>query len=153
MSALQKPAKNPNLRTGLLWRDRADGKLEQAAMELYAERGYDQTTVAEITQRAGLTERTFFRYSADEREVLFGGSEGPRDRLVSEVASAPAEASPLEAAAAGLVAAGALIQERRGRQGARAAGYPRAEPRAAGAGADQDGVLGDRRRRQPAPAA
>lgn len=88
-------------------------------MELYAERGYDQTTVAEITQRAGLTERTFFRYFAYEREVLLGGSEGPRDRLVSEVASAPTEASPLQAAAAGLVAAGALIQERRGRQGAR----------------------------------
>ena len=60
MSALQKPAKNPELRTGLLRRDPADGKLEQAATELYAERGYDQTTVAEITQRAGLTGRTFF---------------------------------------------------------------------------------------------
>jgi tetracycline repressor-like protein len=69
-------------------------------MELCAERGYDQTTVAEFAQRAGLIERIFFPYFADEREVLFGGSEGPRDRLVSEVASAPAEASPLEAAAA-----------------------------------------------------
>ena len=56
-------------------RPNARGRLEQAAMELYAERGFDQTTVAEIAARAGLTERTFFRHYADKREVLFGGSE------------------------------------------------------------------------------
>ena len=47
------------------------GRLEQAALELYVERGFEQTTVAEIAQRAGLTERTFFRHFADKREVLF----------------------------------------------------------------------------------
>ena len=36
-------------------------RLQQAALELYRERGYDQTTVTEIAKRAGLTERTFFR--------------------------------------------------------------------------------------------
>ena len=48
--------------------------LRQAALELYGERGYEQTTVAEIAERAGLTKRTFFRYFADKREVLFSGS-------------------------------------------------------------------------------
>ena len=46
--------------------------VERAALELYSERGFEQTTVAEIAARAGLTERTFFRHFADKREVLFG---------------------------------------------------------------------------------
>ena len=102
------------------WEPGARARLEQAAMELYAERGFDETTVAEIARRAGLTERTFFRHFGDKREVLFGGSEGPLNRLASEVADASVEATPIEAAAAGLMAVGAVIQERRGREGARA---------------------------------
>ena len=54
------------------WEPDARGRLEQAALELYFERGFEQTTVADIAERAGLTERTFFRYFADKREVLFG---------------------------------------------------------------------------------
>src|SRR6266849_7843300 len=56
------------------WEPDARGRLEQAALALYGERGFDQTTVAEIAKRAGLTERTFFRYFADKREVLFWGA-------------------------------------------------------------------------------
>ena len=52
-------------------------------MDLYLERGFEQTTVAEIAQRAGLTARTFFRYFADKREVLFGGSAVLQDQLVA----------------------------------------------------------------------
>ena len=50
-------------------------------MELYVERGYEQTTVADIAERAGLTARTFFRYFADKREVLFAGSAELAGRL------------------------------------------------------------------------
>ena len=57
------------------------GRLEQAALELYTERGFEQTTVAEIAARAGLTERTFFRHFADKREVLFGGAQERRNSL------------------------------------------------------------------------
>ncbi len=53
------------------WEPNARGRLERAALELYGERGFDQTTVAEIAWRAGLTERTFFRHFAAKREVLF----------------------------------------------------------------------------------
>ena len=89
------------------------GRLEQAALDLYGERGFEQTTVAEIAKRAGLTERTFFRYFADKREVLFWGAGTLQDFLVSTVASVPDSAAPIAAIAAALEAAGALLQERR----------------------------------------
>src|SRR5947209_8083763 len=82
-------------------------------MELYTERGFEQTTVAQIAKRAGLTERTFFRHFADKREVLFGGAGALQELLVSTVARAPDTAAPLDAVAAALEAAGALLQERR----------------------------------------
>jgi AcrR family transcriptional regulator len=95
------------------WEPNARGRLEQAALELYVERGYEQTTVAEIAERAGLTERTFFRHFADKREVLFAGAGALQELLVSAVAGAPDAVAPLEAVAAALEAAGALLQERR----------------------------------------
>ena len=64
------------------WQPDARGRLEKAAMELYVERGFDETTVAEIAKRAGLTERTFFRHFADKREVLFAGAAMLQDLFV-----------------------------------------------------------------------
>ncbi|BCJ45682.1 TetR family transcriptional regulator [Actinoplanes ianthinogenes] len=87
------------------WEPGAAGRLREAAMELYVERGYEQTTVAEIAQRAGVTARTFFRHYADKREVLFGGSETLEKALLEGLASAPAEAAPLAVVAAALDAA------------------------------------------------
>jgi AcrR family transcriptional regulator len=95
------------------WEPDARGRLANAALELYGERGFEQTTVAEIARRAGLTERTFFRHYADKREVLFSGSAALQELLVSTVAGAPDSAAPIDAVAAGLEAAGALLQERR----------------------------------------
>jgi AcrR family transcriptional regulator len=103
------------------WEPNARGRLEQAALELYAERGFENTTVAEIAKRAGLTERTFFRHFADKREVLFGGARALEELLVSTVASAPDAAPPIDAVAGGLEAAAALIQERREFSGQRQA--------------------------------
>ena len=57
------------------WEPDSRGRLQEAALALYSERGFDQTTAAEIAARAGVTERTFFRHFTDKREVLFGGSE------------------------------------------------------------------------------
>ena len=95
------------------WEPNARGRLEQAAMELYVERGFEQTTVAEIAKRAGLTERTFFRHFADKREVLFWGAATLQERLVSAVASAPDSAAPIDAVAGAIEVAGVLLQERR----------------------------------------
>ena len=95
------------------WEPNARGRLEEAALELYAERGFDQTTVSEIAERARLTERTFFRYFADKREVLFSGGEMLADLLARTATGAPASAAPIDVAAAGLDAIGARLQERR----------------------------------------
>ncbi|MEU7405322.1 helix-turn-helix domain-containing protein [Streptomyces sp. NPDC044948] len=94
------------------WEPNARGRLERAALELYVERGYEQTPVAEITRRAGLTERTFFRHFADKREVLFGGSGGLEELCVGAVAAAPPAATPMEAVAAALDAAAGVFEER-----------------------------------------
>src|ERR1700691_5570886 len=96
------------------WQPNARGRLEQVSMELFAERGFEQTTVAEIAERAGLTERTFFRYFADKREVLFGGADEVKGLLVGAVAGAPESALPLDAVGAGLIAFGTLLEDRRG---------------------------------------
>ena len=95
------------------WQPDAQGRLAQAALELYVERGYEQTTVAEIASRAGLTERTFFRYFADKREVLFGGSGALQELLVSTVTDAPGSMPAIDAVTVGLEAMAALLQERR----------------------------------------
>jgi AcrR family transcriptional regulator len=95
------------------WEQNARGRLEQAALELYGERGFEQTTVAEIAKRAGLTERTFFRHFADKREVLFGGAGTLQELLVNAVADAPDAAAPIDAVAAALEAAAELLQTRR----------------------------------------
>jgi AcrR family transcriptional regulator len=93
------------------WEPNARGRLAEAAFALYGERGFEQTTVAEIARRAGLTERTFFRHFADKRDVLFAGADALADLLVTTVIEAPDSAAPIDAATAGLEAAGALIQE------------------------------------------
>jgi AcrR family transcriptional regulator len=95
------------------WQPDARGRLEQAALTLYGERGFDATTVAEIAERAGLTKRTFFRYFADKREVLFWGSEALEELFVTEVGAAPESAAPLDAVAAALDAAAAMFEQRR----------------------------------------
>jgi AcrR family transcriptional regulator len=95
------------------WEPNARGRLEQAALDLYIERGFEQTTVAEIAKRAGLTERTFFRHFADKREVLFAGAGLLQDFLVGTLATAPDSATPIAAVAAALEAVGARLQERR----------------------------------------
>jgi AcrR family transcriptional regulator len=86
--------------------------LEEAALELYTERGFDETTVAEIAERAGLTERTFFRYFADKREVLFGGQDALLDIFVSQIAEAPEAMSGIDAVGMALEAVAPVFEGR-----------------------------------------
>ncbi len=86
------------------WEPNARDRLVKAAMELFEARGFDQTAVADIAVKAGLTERTFFNCFADKREVLFHGAEKLESFLVESVARVPASASATEAVAAALEA-------------------------------------------------
>jgi AcrR family transcriptional regulator len=93
------------------WQPDSRGRLQEAALALFAARGFDRTTAAEIAVRAGLTERTFFRHFADKREVLFGGSALLQERIVAGVAGAPAADGPLDAVSRGLAAAATMLGE------------------------------------------
>ena len=70
-------------------------RLQEAALELYRERGYDKTTTGDIAAHAGVTERTFFRHFADKREVFFDGEAELRELLTDAVAAVPAGTKPL----------------------------------------------------------
>jgi AcrR family transcriptional regulator len=102
---------NTRIRVMGRWEPDSRGRLQEAALALYSERGFDQTTAAQIADRAGLTERTFFRHFADKREVLFGGSAVLQERIVAGVTDAPAADGPLDAVARGLDAAAAMLGE------------------------------------------
>jgi len=95
------------------WQPDAVGRLQDAAFTLFDEQGFDRTTVAEIAERAGLTKRTFFRYFADKREVLFGGAKVLEELFVTAIAAAPAAAAPLDAMGAALDAVAGMFEERR----------------------------------------
>ena len=84
------------------WEPGARERLVLAAVDLFTEQGYDATTVAEIAERAGVTRSTFFRHFTDKREVLVAGQETLSRLLAEGIAQAPADATPLEAVAAGL---------------------------------------------------
>ncbi len=94
------------------WKPDAAGRLMTAAIVLFDEQGYDETTVAEIAERAGLTKRTFFRYFADKREVLFGGSEELERVWLEAVTVADADADALAAATAGFDPVAEMFKER-----------------------------------------
>lgn len=100
---------NTTMSTVGRWQPDSRGRLQEAALTLFTERGFDQTTAAEIAARAGLTERTFFRHFADKREVLFGGSDLLKDRIVSGVEGAPTSDGPLDAVVRGLDAAASML--------------------------------------------
>ncbi len=96
------------------WEPDARERLVRAALDLFAERGYDNTTVAQIAERAGLTKSTFFRHFPDKREVLAAGQDTLCQLLSAGIAEAPASATPLEAVGAALeTVAQAFTPERR----------------------------------------
>jgi AcrR family transcriptional regulator len=95
------------------WEPGARERLERAALELFAEQGFAATTVPQITARAGLTTRTFFRHFADKREVLFAGEENLPALVARVMAEAPAAAGPMAVTAYGLETVAASVFEGR----------------------------------------
>jgi AcrR family transcriptional regulator len=84
------------------WEPGARERLVLAAVDLFTEQGYDDTTVAQIAERAGVTKSTFFRHFPDKREILVAGQQTLSQLLTEGIAAAPGAATPLEAVAAGL---------------------------------------------------
>lgn len=95
------------------WTSNSRGRLEQAAYDLFLDRGYEQTTVADIASRAGLTERTFFRHYADKREVLFGGSDTLKEEIVRVADGAAPGLSTIAIVRATVEAISSLMHGRR----------------------------------------
>ena len=94
------------------WDPRAKDRLRDAALELFLERGYENVTVAQITERAGLTRRTFSRYFTDKRDVLFAGSEQLPLALADAVRQADGALPPFAALLTALMDAGQVLAGR-----------------------------------------
>jgi AcrR family transcriptional regulator len=103
------------------WDPGAQDRLRQAALDLYLAHGFESVTVTEIAERAGLTRRTFFRYFADKREVLFAGSERIPGAVIEAVHDADEGLSPLEAALQALTVIGTRLGDYADRTGERRA--------------------------------
>jgi len=95
------------------WEPGTAQRLQRAALDLFASRGFEQTTAAEIAQSVGLTERTFFRHFSDKREVLFDGQQRLVQVFIDGARSAPPEASAIEAVEAALSNAASFFAEER----------------------------------------
>ena len=95
------------------WEPNTRARLERAALALFAEQGYDATTVAEIADRAGLTKSTFFRHYTDKREVLFGSQDVLAELFAEAIAAVPPEATTTDCLAAVLAVAATLFTPER----------------------------------------
>jgi AcrR family transcriptional regulator len=94
------------------WAPDAESRLHSAALALFVEQGFADTTVPQIASRAGLTTRSFFRYYSDKREVLFAGEDELPGVIERIFANAGPELGPLEVIRKGLVEAVAPRLER-----------------------------------------
>jgi AcrR family transcriptional regulator len=94
------------------WKPDAEGRLIKAAITLFDEQGYEETTVAQIAEAAELTKRTFFRYFSDKREVLFNGSQELQERWIGGIEAAPPDSTPIVAVSAGLDQVAELFADR-----------------------------------------
>lgn len=88
-------------------------RLQEAALALFDERGYDPTTSAEIAAKAGVTERTFFRHFPDKREVLFDGEAALSAILTRAVQDAQDGLGAWDTLLCAFQAAGPLLVENR----------------------------------------
>lgn len=95
------------------WEPGARERLQAAALQLFASRGFERTTVADIAAAAGVTERTFYRHFGDKREVLFAGTDDFTAPFVQAISAAPPDAGPFEVVGAAVLAAGSFFSDER----------------------------------------
>lgn len=92
---------------------KARNRLQEAALELYSERGFDGTTAAQIAAHAGVTERTFFRHFADKREALFEGETEFAGIVIGAIDAVPIELLPIKALRQAFISIAPFIEEYR----------------------------------------
>jgi AcrR family transcriptional regulator len=95
------------------WAPNARERLETAALDLFVENGFEETTVAQIADRAGLNRATFFRHFADKREVLFGGEDVLSGLFADAIRAASPDATLIGCLQAALAAAEAVMTPHR----------------------------------------
>jgi AcrR family transcriptional regulator len=88
------------------WEPGSRERLQGAALDLFSEQGFEDTTVGEIAARVGVTTRTFFRHFADKRDVLFAGAADLEALLSERIIQASADLTPMDAIAAALATFG-----------------------------------------------
>ncbi len=77
-------------------------ELAAAAMELFATKGYEATTVDEIAARAGVARRTFFRHFRSKEEAIFPDHDDTLVRAEAVLNAAPAHEHPLDTVCRGI---------------------------------------------------
>jgi len=95
------------------WQPGTRERLQSVSLHLFAEQGFERTTVAEIAAAAEVTERTFFRHFDDKREVLFAGQEDFVAMFLDPIVAAPAGTPTLELVSRALEGTAALFTDER----------------------------------------
>jgi AcrR family transcriptional regulator len=93
------------------WQPDARGRLQEAAMTLFVERGYNDVTVEDIARKAGLTKRSFFNHFADKREVMFSSVDAFEERVLAELANAETNPDALDTAVSAFTRAAAPMED------------------------------------------
>ncbi|MBB4005578.1 TetR/AcrR family transcriptional regulator [Aurantimonas endophytica] len=93
--------------------ENARERFESAAYALFQDHGYAETTVPQIAAKAGLTERTFYRYFSDKREVMFWRADAHRSAIMKEIMNAPVGLHPLDVVAGSFSAIAPFIDGHR----------------------------------------
>ncbi|RXT28168.1 TetR family transcriptional regulator [Rhizobium leguminosarum] len=79
-------------------------RIEQAAMSLFLQRGFEATTIEDITEAADVSKRSFFDYFPSKEEVVFAWQDAFADRLMAAIAARPADESSVTAVEAAITA-------------------------------------------------
>ncbi|MBY3062281.1 TetR family transcriptional regulator [Rhizobium laguerreae] len=79
-------------------------RIEQAAMTLFLQRGFEATTIEDITEAADVSKRSFFDYFPSKEEVVFAWQDAFADRLMAAIAARPADESSVTVVEAAITA-------------------------------------------------
>ncbi|MFD9791267.1 TetR/AcrR family transcriptional regulator [Streptomyces sp. NPDC059070] len=113
MTVGQDPAAPAAARNGLRERkkQRTRDALLRVALELFTTKGYEETTVDEITDAVEVSQRTFFRYFAGKEAVVFAVQETVESHFAAALRARPAAESPVTAMRRAVTAAWDTLEE------------------------------------------